>query len=344
MFKSSYLRAQEQIQFLADFSLWLQDGQAADHALAGMQFLAEERKRKQELRVIASLRQALAQGKPIAYGMKAYFSHELTMLVEIGQEAGCLADLLERYQRFTQRRRSLIQTCIRGLVYPLLLFISALTAVVFVGWQIIPRLQQFDGASEPPLLVASLSFIAEFLIAILPTLLVVMGLVAILVYYALPHWSSPYRRRFEWLLPFSVFKTYSGIYLLQAMSLLLSSKIGLARALHMFESRSSAYLAEHLSLMRVSLAAGELSLHKVFNTGLFSLTTLYRMQTLMATQQSKARLFAQLADRLVQDGERTLRLHQRGFIVLLYVVSVLCILWILISMGLLFTELAHSWS
>jgi type II secretory pathway component PulF len=344
MFKPSYFRSQEQIQFIADFSLWLQDGQAADYALAGMQLLAEERNRKQELRVIASLRQALAQGKPIAYGMKAYFSHELRMLVEIGQEAGCLADLLERYQRFTQRRRSFIQACIRGLLYPLFLFISALTAIVFVGWQIIPRLQQFDGASEPPLLVASLSFIAELLIAVLPAFVVVIGLVAMLVYYALPHWCSPYRRRFEWLLPFSVFKTYSGIYLLQAMSLLLSSRIGLARALYMFESRSSAYLSEHLSLMRASLAAGELSLHKVFNTGLFGLTTLYRMQILMATQQSTAGLFAQLADRLVQDGERTLRFHQRGFIVLLYVVSVLCILWILISMGLLFTELAHSWS
>lgn len=344
MFKQSFLRPQEQIQFIADFSMWLQDGQAADHALAGMQLLAEERKRKKDLRVIASLRQALAQGKPIAYGMQEYFSHELTMLVEIGQEAGCLADLLERYERFTQRRRSLLQACVRGLVYPLFLFISAVTAVIFVGWQIIPRLQQFDGASEPPFLVMSLTFVADLLMAILPALLVVMVLVTILIYYALPHWSSSYRRRFEWLLPFSVFKTYSGIYLLQAMSLLLSSKIGLARALHMFESRSAAYLAEHLSLMRASLAGGELSLYKVFNTGLFSLATLYRLQILMATQQSKASLFAQLADRLVQDGERTLRFHQRGFVVLLYVVSVLCILWILISMGLLFTELAHSWS
>ena len=344
MFKQNFLHPQEQIQFIADFSMWLQDGQAADHALAGMQLLAEERKRKKELRVIASLRQALAQGKPIAYGMRDYFNHELTMLVEIGQEAGCLADLLERYERFTQRRRCLLQACARGLIYPLFLFISAVTAVIFVGWQIIPRLQQFDGASEPPFLVMSLTIVADLLILILPALLVVMVFVALLVYFALPHWCSPYRRRLEWLLPFSVFKTYSGIYFLQAMSLLLSSKVGLARAMHMFESRSAAYLAEHLRLMRVSLSAGELSLHKVFDTGLFSVATLYRLQILMATQQSKASLFGQLADRLAQDGERTLHFHQRSFVVSLYVVSVLCILWILTSMGLLFTELVHSWS
>lgn len=344
MFEINYLRTAEQIQFIDDLALWLEDGQAANHALAGMKLLALERGNSKELKVIESLRIALAKGKPLASGMRPFFNYELTMLVEIGQKAGCLPDLLSRYQAYTQRRRNLVKACLKSMLYPLFLFFAAIIALVFVGTQIIPRFQQFDAGSELPLTIRSITIFAELLIAIFPILLLLAAIVAIALRYTLEHWHSPRRQKLEWLLPFSVFKTYNGIYLLQGISLLLRSQMGLERALRMFESRSSVYLARHLTTMRASLAAGEVNLHKIFNTGLFNNATLYRLQFAATTQENKANIFALLANRLIHDGERTIWLHQKGVISLLYTLSVLCILWILVSMGLLFNELAKSWS
>lgn len=341
---SNAFPAEKQLQFLTDLGQWLGDGQSPDRALSGMELIARERNDNVEIRVITKLRAALAQGKSIAQGMNSDFSEELQLLVDVGQQAGCLPDLIASYRSFRQRRYELLKRCGRGLVYPVILLLAALVALAFIGGTVIPRFKEIDGSATLPLISQVLESGGRSILTVGPLVLFILPLIIAALSFLIPNWHSPYRHYLEGLTAFTVYRVYNGIYLLQGLSLLLSCRLNLENALRVFEPRSSTYLKNHIQIMRQRLARGEIQLHKILNTHLLSPAAIYRLQIGAAVQQSKSKLFSQLAERLLQDTERLIISRQRSLVYICFITAITLIGLIILGLGQLFTNLAAQWA
>ncbi|RUO38784.1 hypothetical protein CWE13_03900 [Aliidiomarina shirensis] len=343
MFNNRFSK-EKQFQFLLDFGQWLTDGQSPNSALAGMELIAKERNDRVELNIIAKLRATLAQGKPIAVGMQKNFSKDLQLLVDVGQKAGCLPALITSYQHFRERRYALIQRVIKGLIYPLVLLFASLIAVAFIGAVVLPKFKHVDSETPMPVMSEWLQQFGGLLYQFGPAILI-SGLLATLGFILLV--SRNIHKLPNWLQNctiFSILKAYNAIYLLQGLSLFLSCRLSLERSLQIFESRSSAFLQNHISAMRKSLARGETNMTKIFSTGLFSQVALYRLEVGSATRQPKGTLFAHLAERMMRDVERLVIARQRAMAYVCFVTAVGLILMIIIGLGQLFTDLAQQWA
>ncbi|WP_157981232.1 type II secretion system F family protein [Aliidiomarina iranensis] len=338
------LNHRRQLEFLVDFSQWLADGQAPDAALAGMELLAKERKDRHQYQVIKQLRSALAQGKPVAVGMQNDFSKELQVLVDIGQRAGCLPELIARHQVFNDRRRQLLKRVGQGLTYPLVLLLAAIIAVAFIGAVVLPKFQSIDTLSGLPLFSGMLQTLGIAIVQVGPLVILTIVLSIPLMVIGLPRYRKRLPHHFQNIFILTVINAYHAIYLLQGLSLFLACNISLEHSLRLFEARCSSYLREHVKAMRKSLGRGETRMPKVFATGLLNPAVLYRMEVGAATRQSKRILFAHLADRIMLDTERLVITRQRTMAYLCYSVAILLILLIIFGLGQLFTELAQQWA
>lgn len=336
--------SEHQLQFLVDFGQWLGDGQAPNKALSGMELMAKERKAQIEIKIIAKLKNALAEGKPIAFGMRQDFDRELQLVVDVGQQAGCLSALIASYQSFQQQRRKLLKRCVQGLVYPCSLLIAALVAVAFIGAIIIPRFSDIDDDIALPIASELLNTSGVLVFQLGPIILFSISLLIVFLGVVITRWQGSQRRHFENLAVFSVFRAYNAIYLLQGLSLLLASNLSVEQALRIFETNSSLYLKKHIQTMRQRLSRGETQLHKVFATGLLTPVALYRFQLGEAVQQSKGRLFAELAERMTADTERLIVSRQKALVYCSFLSAIALIVLIIVGLGQLFAHLAAQWA
>lgn len=336
--------AEQQLQFLVDFGQWLGDGQSPNRALSGMELMAKERKANTEIKIITKLKHTLAEGKPIALGMREDFSKDLQLVVDVGQQAGCLSALIKSYQDFQQQRRALLKGCVQSLIYPCSLLIAALVAVAFIGTVIIPRFTELESGIELPIGSEILHTTGVFVFQFGPIILFLFPLLVVLLGLVIPRWQGPARRYFEGLSTFSIFRSYNAIYLLQGLSLLLFCRLSIEQALRIFETKSTPYLKTHIQVMRQRLSRGETQLHRVFATGLLTPVALYRLQLGEAVQQSKARLFAELAERMTTDTERLIVSRQKALVYACFLSAVALIVLIIIGLGQLFAHLAAQWA
>lgn len=137
---------------LRELATMLGAGQDLDRAL---RFLVETATSKRSARVLGALRDAVRDGSPLAAAMAAHpasFPPLAVGLVRAGEAGGTLAATLERLAVLMERQQVLSSSIQSAMIYPSLLLLAAIGAIVLLLTQVLPQfvpLFEQGGASLP---------------------------------------------------------------------------------------------------------------------------------------------------------------------------------------------------
>jgi general secretion pathway protein F len=146
------LRPQETAELTRELAVMLATGQDLDRAL---RFLAETAPGARVRLVVERLREAVRDGGALATAMakeERSFPPLYVGLVRAGEAGGTLAPTLEHLAGLLERERRLAATIKTALVYPALLLVAAIGAIVLLLTQVLPQfvpLFEQNGAALP---------------------------------------------------------------------------------------------------------------------------------------------------------------------------------------------------
>lgn len=147
------LGAQAVADLTRELATMLAAGQDLDRAL---RYLQETAPKGAARRVVTALRDAVRDGSPLAAALAQHpqsFSRLYVGLVRAGEASGRLAETLDRLAELLDSQRRLAATVTSALIYPALLLVAAIGAIVLLLTQVLPQfvpLFEQSGASLPP--------------------------------------------------------------------------------------------------------------------------------------------------------------------------------------------------
>ena len=164
-----------------------------------LQILSEQTDNEMFRLALVEIRDEVRQGKALSVAMKKHpkiFSELYVSMIEVGQEAGNMDQVLARLKEYTMKSVALRQKVSSAMTYPLLMgFISvAVVLALFVG--VIPRISKmFDSfGATLPLLTRIMLALSNFLIH---QWYVVVAVIAIAL-YSIHQWQSTEKGKRQW--------------------------------------------------------------------------------------------------------------------------------------------------
>lgn len=150
--RGARLTRQEMANFTRELSVMLGAGQDLDRAL---RFLVDTAPNARVQSVTSSLREAVRDGNSFAVALSRQaksFTRLYVGLVRAGEAGGALASTLERLAVLLERERTLSATITSAMIYPALLVVAAIGAIVLLLTEVLPQfvpLFEENGATLP---------------------------------------------------------------------------------------------------------------------------------------------------------------------------------------------------
>jgi general secretion pathway protein F len=147
------LSAGEVANITRELAVMLGAGQDLDRAL---RFLVDTAPNPRMRTILTQLRDAVRDGSPFAVALAQHprsFPRLYVGLIRAGESGGMLAATLSRLAELLERQRALRATVINALIYPAILIVTGIGAIVMLLTQVLPQFTPLfaqAGASLPP--------------------------------------------------------------------------------------------------------------------------------------------------------------------------------------------------
>ncbi len=163
--------------------------------LRSIQLLAKGRAHQNLSTILTDIGDQVADGTPMATAMASHpaaFSSVHVAMVRAGEQGGFLAEVLVDLADLLERQATLRARVIGNLIYPAILVLTGVGAVVFALVAFVPKFKPFFARIEVPAATRFLLGLSDFIVLWWPVLLV---LIVILIGLALTLRGRPSTRR-----------------------------------------------------------------------------------------------------------------------------------------------------
>lgn len=265
-----------QLAFLEDLYLLINDGIPANRAVEMMSQVTQGLTRE----VALSIAEKIAQGQPLAEGMKEWFAPNVIEIVRVGEAGGALAQTIKSAINTLSQSGAAMGAFIGALAYPTLVIVIACAVIVylndsvFVQFAMIKPIEQWPESGQR--LVAVASFIKRW------WWLVILSLVAIVFVLRrlMANYIGEYRATLDRFPPFSFYRRFVSARLLETLGLLVANGVVFKSAIKVMQYQANPYLHYHLVLMEHLLSMGKTNIADVLATGLVSDQDLMRLRVM----------------------------------------------------------------
>ncbi len=147
------LSGQDLSEITRELAVMLGAGQDLDRAL---RFLVDTAPKKHVRAILTQIRDAVRDGSPFATALTqhpASFPNLYVGLIRAGEAGGNLASTLDRMADLLEKQRALRASVISSLIYPIILLVAGIGAIVLLLTQVLPQfVPMFEqaGAALPP--------------------------------------------------------------------------------------------------------------------------------------------------------------------------------------------------
>lgn len=265
-----------QLTFIEDFAHLIDDGIPPNKAIE-MLARASSGVTKE---VASSLAASISTGKPLADGMKEWFSFNVVEIVRVGEEGGALGETIKSAINMMSSRSSTASAFVGAIAYPATVVVIAAAMIlylnksVFTQFLAIKPMDQWPPAGQN--LVAVAHFIESWWWA---TIVFGVGL-AIVVQLVMKNYVGALRGTLDKFFPFTIYKQFVAAHVLETLGLLVANGVVFKSALTMMQHKVSPYLAMHLGRMEHLMGKGKGNIADVLDTGLVADDDLMRLRIL----------------------------------------------------------------
>lgn len=275
-FKRWQFGSKAQLAFIEDLYLLINDGIPANRAIEMMSQVSTGLSRE----VAFSLAQKIAQGQPLADGMKEWFAPNVIEIVRVGEAGGALAQTLKSAINMLSQQGVAMGAFIGAVSYPLLVILIAciiilyLNGSVFEQFKAIKPIEQWPESGRRLIMVASLikHWWWLFILFIIALVIVLRRLMT--------NYTGELRPMMDKYPPFNFYKQLIAARLLETLGLLVSNGVVFKSALKVMQYQANPYTNSHLMMMEHLLSTGKTNIADVLATGLIAEQDLMRLRVM----------------------------------------------------------------
>lgn len=275
-FKHLQFGNKKQLAFLEDLYLLINDGIPANRAVDMMSQVTTGLTRE----VAMSLSHKIAQGQPLAEGMREWFSSNVVEIVRVGESGGALAQTLKSAINMLSQQGVAIGSFIGAMAYPLLVIVIACAVIiylknsVFVQFELIKPIAQWPEAGRRLIFIANLIQYWWWIV-----LLSILG-IGVILRWLMINYVGELRQYLDTVPPFSFYKQLAAARLLETLGLLVSNGVVFKSAIKVMQYQASPYMLSHLVTMEHLLSMGKTNIADVLDTGLVDQQDLMRLRVM----------------------------------------------------------------
>ncbi len=198
----------------------------------------------------------LQNGIPFSDALKGWAPDRERLMLSVG-DVSDLENALLNLIRVTEGSTKMIRPIIGAIAYPSFLFMMAVLIIYAIGAYMVPPM--IDAAPDVVWtglakdLVDVSYWIKEYWLFAFSALPIIM----IVIYGTIGVWTGPIRAIFDKLPPWSLYKVFSGISWLLALSALVKGGTPVSNSLRALRKDSNRYLKERIDKTLVYINAGE---------------------------------------------------------------------------------------
>lgn len=306
-FKNLQFTRRLQQAFLEDVSVLIEDGVPANQAVLTVAQIATGPVQN----VANAILQKIAEGKPIADGMKGWFPQTIVEIIRAGEEGGTLAENMTAGARALSQQTSGFTSLLNSTVYPVSVVLMGLAVAVFVKHSVFGNFAAIKPVDLWPTNGQMLFNMATFVENWWWIILLVIIALFLLIGRLLVELTGTPRNFLDSLPIFSLYRDVVAARFMETLGLLLSNGIILKNSLSITRHKANHYLAWHIYMMEFRLSGGRENIAEVLDTGLIPKGDILRLKVIAkgkGFEHALVRLGRLSADRAAKNIELTGRM------------------------------------
>lgn len=334
-YKHFQFGTKKQLAFLEDLYLLINDGIPANRAIEMMSQVTTGLTRQ----VALSISEKIAQGQPLADGMREWFTTNVVEIIRVGEAGGALAQTMKSAINMLSQRGVAIGAFVGAMAYPLMVIIVAASVMVYLNNSVFVQFAAIKPIEEWPASGQRLVNIAGFITRW--WWIVVLLIIAILLIFRrlMTSYVGELRPFLDNFMPFSLYRRLTAARLLETLGLLVANGVVFKSAIRVMQYQANPYLNSHLVMMEHLLGMGKTNIADVLATGLVSNADLTRLRV-MAEVKGFEHGLVRMGIRGTEESTATMKLISRIVGGVLLVTGGMMI--IIIIQGIYLTGMAMS--
>lgn len=251
---------EQRTKFYQEFAALLRSGMSKPDAINLLQIVAsDEGKRKKDSMsvILTSILRDMRNGRAFGEAVRRWVPTDDRMVLEATENSDDFPGQLEEYCRTLKQKRKVVGTIVGGLSYPVFLFLMVLGLLIYFGLYIVPDIgkllppENWTGAAR------FLSFLGRFASDYaVPTIITIVVLL-IVISLTLPRWTGRVRRFFDYLPIYALYRVYTGISFMLAISSLMRGGMAPINAVERIMPLATPYVKEKLFAIRRGMLNGQ---------------------------------------------------------------------------------------
>jgi len=296
----------KQLAFLEDLYLLINDGIPANRAVEMMSQVTTGLTRE----VAQSLAQKIAQGQPLAEGMKEWFSLNVIEIIRVGESGGALAQTIKSAINMLSQQGVAIGSFFAAVSYPLLVLIIACFVILYLNNSVFIQFRLIKPIEEWPTSGQRLVFIAQAIQAWWWILILGLIVVTLILRRLMTTYTGELRPTLDRFPPFSFYRRLTSARLLETLGLLVANGVVFKSAIKVMQYQANPYLLSHLINIEHLLSMGKTNIADVLDTGLLDHSELMRLRV-MAEVKGFEHGLIRMGVRGTEQATNTLKLISR---------------------------------
>lgn len=265
-----------QLAFLEDLYALVNDGIPANRAIDMIAQVTTGLSRE----VALNIAQKIAQGQPLADGMRDWFSVNVVEIIRIGETGGALAQTMKSAINMLSQRGVALGSFIAAMLYPFFVLIIACVMIIYVNSVVFSQFLLIKPIEEWPDSGRRMVAVAEFLQVWWWTLVIMIVALILILRRIMNNYTGDLRPLLDRFPPFSFYRRFVAARELETLGLLISNGVVFKSAVKVMQYQANPYYYSHLLMTERLLSVGKTNIADVLATGLVSDQDLMRLRVL----------------------------------------------------------------
>lgn len=265
-----------QLAYLEDLYVLIRDGIPANRAVEMMAQVTTGLSRDVSL----SIAQKISEGRPLADGMREWFSVNVIEIIRVGEEGGALAETLKSAINTLSQRSGSLGALIGAISYPLLVIIMACAIIVYLNGSVFTQFRNIKPIEEWPEAGRQLVSLAEMIQSWWWLVVILIIMIIIALRWVMNNYTGDLRPMLDKFPPFNFYRRFEAARLMETLGLLVENGVVFKSAIKVMQYQANPYLSSHLVMMEHLLSMGKGNIADVLSTGLIDQADILRLRVM----------------------------------------------------------------
>jgi len=266
----------KQLAFLEDLYLLINDGIPANRAIEMMSQVATGVSKD----VALALSQKIAEGQPLADGMREWFAMNVVEIVRVGESGGALGQTIKSAINMLSQQGVAIGAFVAAVLYPLVVITIACGLIIYLDNSVFVQFKMIKPVDQWPDSGKRLIFVATLIKSWWWIIVAAVIAVVVIIRQLMEKYVGNLRPLLDRYPPFSFYRRLVSARVLETLGLLVANGVVFKSAITVMQTQANPYLLSHLSKMEYLLSMGKTNIADVLDTGLIDPADLTRLRVM----------------------------------------------------------------